>query len=150
MAGDERLRPPPPLLVTPPVRRRSSPAPPPVSLATTSASPCTPPLPRSGPASPRRLAPPPLAVAVRAHRASPATPWPRPRRGQGACPALTRLGGPLASGPHPSAPAVWDPGAPSSLLGFFIRFIYLQSSKNCRNSCIAPKMMKPVLLDSSR
>ena len=45
------------------------------------------------------------ARRVRAHRASPATPWPRPRRGQGACPALTRLGGPLASGPHPSVPA---------------------------------------------
>ena len=59
-----------------------------------------------GPLRPCLAAPARAAVAVRAHRASPATPWPRPRRGQGACPALTRLGGPLARGPRLSAPGL--------------------------------------------
>ena len=151
-AAGECLCPPPPLLAAPPPRRRSPPSKPPVRLAATPFSPCARPLPGSGPASPRRLTP--LSAGAAAHAVSARTartcaPWLRPAVGQGPWSALTRAGGPLANGPTCQHLRVWDPGAPSDLARVFLGFIFLQSCKIHRNSCIAPKIVKIILLDSS-
>ena len=56
-AAGESLGPPPPNAVAPPPRRRSPPSELPVRLTANASTPCTPSLPCSGLASPRRLAP---------------------------------------------------------------------------------------------
>ena len=103
-----------------------------------------------------RLAPPPLAVAAHAvsartsARAGRAVGAHAPGQGRPAC--LDLAGGRLPVGPtcRPLAWQVWLPRVDLAIvarvsLGLFV----LQTSKIHRNSCVAPKIMKLVLLDSS-
>ena len=64
-------------------------------------------------------------------------------------PALTWPGGAPARGARLSAPGLGGWGVPSNFSQGFFRFICLQTCKIHRNSCITPKNMKLVLLDSA-
>ena len=151
-AAGERHGLPPPLLVVPPLRRRSSPASPPVRLAASSSFPCALPPGRSGPASRRRRPPAPLRHAARARAAR----WPRPRRAlaaprRGSRPLVGLDSGRWAAGQR--APPVSACGCGirvylAILVRISLGFIYQQTCKMCRNSCIAPKIMKLILLVS--
>ena len=90
-----------------------------------------------------------VAARARARRAA-RVPWPRSRVGQGRWPCLDPAW--WAAGPWAPPVGVWA-GRLGVYLAIFVRFslgfICLQTCKIPRNSCIAPKFMKLVLLDSS-
>ena len=89
-----------------------------------------------------------VAARVRAH-AAPRRVVAAPTRGSRRVPCLDPAGGPLARGSRLSVSGPAQPGVPSDLARIFLGLVEQQACKIRINSCIAPKIMKLVLLDFS-